>query len=79
MKTDKEMENMKRRLKDRKIRLTQFIYISLEFQKKHGENGEEPIFKVIIAGNIIQQKDIYKYKKHCLPSSTKRRDSYVNT
>lgn len=73
MKTDKEMENMKRRLKDRKIRLTQFIYISLEFQKKHGENGEEPMFKVIIAGNIIQQK-IYTNIKSIVYQAVQREE-----
>lgn len=73
MKTDKEMENMKRRLKDRKIRLTQFIYISLEFQKKHGEKEEEPMFKVIIAGNIIQQK-IYTNIKSIVYQAVQREE-----
>lgn len=46
---------MKRRLKDRKVRLAKVLkyLIGIPKQSRGWENGGEQIFKVIIPGNII--------------------------
>lgn len=51
---------MKRRLKDRKVRLAKVItyLIGIPKQSQGWENREELIFKVIIPGNIIEQIEI---------------------
>ena len=57
MKTDEEMENMKRRLKDWKIPLTKFVIYLIgipEKKWKNRENPEEQIFKITTTGTIIQ-------------------------